>query len=132
LQAEFDRIYANVESDPAAAVTASCALLESLFKAYIVEERLEMPSGGSLGPLWKAVRGHLKLEPDKMQEDDVRKVLVGLSSIVDGIGALRTHKGSAHGHEKRTYRVEPRHARLTAHSAFTLASFILGTWKERG
>lgn len=33
VQAEFDRISANVEADPPAAVTASCALLESLFKA---------------------------------------------------------------------------------------------------
>jgi len=130
LQSEFDRIYANVESDPAAAVTASCALLESLFKVYITQEKLEMPSDKSLGPLWKVVRGHLKLEPDKLQDEDVRKVLVGLGSIVDGIGALRTHKGSAHGHEK-TYKVLPRHARLTAHSAFTLAAFVLETWNER-
>jgi len=108
LQAEFDRIYANVESDPAA----------------------EMPSDKSLSPLWKFVRGHLKLEPDKLQDEDVRKVLVGLGSIVDGIGAFRTHKGSAHGHEK-TYKVSPRHARLTAHSAFTLAAFVLETWIER-
>jgi Abortive infection C-terminus len=89
-------------------------------------------AGGSLSPLWKVVRGHLKLEPEKMQEDDVRKVLVGLGSIVDGIGALRTHKGSAHGHEKHTYRVKPRHARLTSHAAFRLAVFIVETWKERG
>lgn len=131
LQAEFDRIYANVESDPAAAVTASCALLESLFKVYITEEKLEMPSDKSLSPLWKVVRGHLKLEPDKTQEDDVRKVLVGLGAIVDGIGALRTHKGSAHGHEERTYKLLPRHARLTSHSAFTLAVFILEAWEQR-
>jgi hypothetical protein len=32
LQTEFDRSLDNVESDPASAVTASCALLESLFK----------------------------------------------------------------------------------------------------
>src|SRR5437899_1623591 len=43
LQTAFDRIYKNVESDPASAVTASCALLESLFKTYIEEEKLVMP-----------------------------------------------------------------------------------------
>ena len=53
VHAEFDRISANVEADPPAAVTASCALLESLFKAYISDEELEMPSDKSLGPLWK-------------------------------------------------------------------------------
>jgi hypothetical protein len=30
-QTEFNRIYENLEADPSAAVTASCALLESLF-----------------------------------------------------------------------------------------------------
>jgi hypothetical protein len=73
----------------------------------------------------------LKLEPDKMQEDDVRKVLVGLGSIVEGIGALRTHKGSAHGHEKYTYKMRPRHARLTSHAAFALAVFTVEAWEER-
>lgn len=131
LQVEFERIYANVESDPAAAVTGSCALLESLFKVYISEEKLEMPSDRSLSPLWKVVRAHLKLEPDRGQEEDVRKVLVGLGSIVDGIGALRTHKGSAHGHENQTDKVLPRHARLSSHSAFTLAAFIIEAWEQR-
>jgi hypothetical protein len=129
LQTEFDRIYANVESDPPAAITASCALLESLFKIYIADEKLEMPSDRSLSPLWKVVRAHLKLEPDRMQEDDVRKVLVGLGAIVDGIGALRTHEGSAHGHKQR-YKIKPLHARLTSHAAFTLAAYILEAWEQ--
>jgi len=43
LQTEFDRIYENVESDPPSAVTASCALLESLFKTYIEEAILICP-----------------------------------------------------------------------------------------
>src|SRR5208282_4118763 len=55
LQIEFNRIYANVESDPASAVTAWCALLESLFKTYIEEEKLAMPSEQSIKPLWKVI-----------------------------------------------------------------------------
>jgi hypothetical protein len=131
LQIEFDRISANVNIDPAAAVTASCALLESLFKIYISVEKLEMPSDKTIKPLWNVVRRHLKLEPDREQNDDVRAVLVGLGSIVEGLGSLRTHKGSAHGHEKHTYRMKPRHARLASHAAFTLANFILESWDER-
>jgi hypothetical protein len=42
LRTEFDRIRENEESDPAAAVTASCALLEALFKTYIEEEKLAL------------------------------------------------------------------------------------------
>jgi Abortive infection C-terminus len=132
LQTEFDRIYSNTESDPAAAVTAACALLESLFKVYILDEKLDMPSDKTIKPLWNIVRRDLKLGPDKQQNEDVRTVLVGLGSIVEGLGSLRTHKGSAHGHEKHVYKMEPRHARLTSHAAFTLTSFIFETWEARG
>jgi hypothetical protein len=132
LQTEFDRIYENVESDPASAVTASCALLESLFKTYIEEEELELPSEQSLKPMWKVVRKDLTLDPALVQDEDLRTILTGLAAIVEGTGSLRTHKGSAHGRGKTVYKVKPRHAKLAAHAAFTVASFVLEAWSERG
>jgi hypothetical protein len=130
LQTEFDRIYQNVESDPAAAVTASCALLESLFKTYIDEQGLETPAEQSLKPLWKVVRKDLKLDPAMVDDEDLKIILGGLAATVEGIGSLRTHKGSAHGRGKKAYKIEPRHARLAAHAAFTIASFILEAWSK--
>lgn len=130
LQTEFDRIYENLESDPASAVTASCALLESLFKTYIEDEHLDMPTDKSIRALWKAIRADLKLDPATVQDDDLRAVLTGLAAIVEGVGSLRTHKGSAHGHGKTLYKLKPRHARLVAHAALTLASFLLEAWNE--
>jgi len=132
LQTEFDRIYENLEADPAAAVTASCALLESLFKTYIEDNGLEKPPEESIRPLWKIVRKDLKLDPAVVNDDDLKTVLTGLAAIVEGTGSLRTHKGSAHGRGKTTYKLKPRHARLAAHAAFTLASYILEAWQERG
>ncbi len=131
LQTEFDRIYQNIEADPASAVTASCALLESLFRTYIEEEGLEMPSEKSIRPLWKVVRVDLKFDPAATKDDDLKAVLTGLAAIVEGIGSLRTHKGSAHGHGKTVYKLKPRHARLVAHASFTLASYVLEAWGER-
>jgi hypothetical protein len=130
LQTEFDRILENLQSGPASAVTASCALLESLFKTYIEDEHLEMPSDKSIRPLWKVIRGDLKFDPAATKDDDLRTILTGLAAIVEGIGALRTHKGSAHGHGKTVYKLKPRHARLVAHASFTLASFVLEAWGE--
>ena len=132
VQVEFDRILANIESDPPAAVTASCALLEALFKTYIADEGLKMPSDESVLPLWKEVRAHLKLDPTEIQDDSLKKILSGLASITDGIAALRTRRGSAHGHDVRTsFRIEARHARVAAHSAFTLATFFLEVAEAR-
>lgn len=121
----------NVDSDPPAAVTASCALLESLFKTYIEEENLSVPAEQSIKPLWKVIRADLKFDPAGMKDDDLRAVLTGLAAVVEGIGALRTHQGSAHGRGKPVYKLKPRHARLAAHAAFTLASFVLEAWSER-
>jgi len=132
LQTEFNRIYANLESDPPAAVTASCALLESLFKSYIEQnDRLTMPGEQSIKPLWKVIKKDLKLDPAIVDDDDLKTILTGLASIVEGTGSLRTHKGSAHGRGKTQYKLKPRHARLAAHAAFTLASFLLEAWNER-
>ena len=45
---EFERALLNVEKDPPAAITAACSILESLFKVYIEDEGIEMPSDQSL------------------------------------------------------------------------------------
>jgi len=131
LQTEFDRVYQNVESDPASAVTASCALLESLFKTYIEDENLAMPSDQTLKPLWKVVRKNLNFDPALVEDEDLKTILSGLAAIVEGTGSLRTHKGSAHGRGKTVYKLEPRHARLAAHAAFTFSSFLLEAWRKR-
>jgi hypothetical protein len=128
---EFERSLANVEKDPPAAITAACSILESLFKVYIEDNGLELPADQSLKPLWKTVTKHIGLDPAAIEDDDVRKVLSGLNSIVDGIGSLRTHTGSAHGHGRHAYKLLPRHARLTIHASHTLVSFVLETWDER-
>lgn len=128
LHDEFDRIFDNLDSDPAAAVTASCSLLESLFKHYIEEKRLTMPAEQSIKPLWRTIRSDLNFDPAATDDQDLKTVLAGLAAVVEGMGSLRTHKGSAHGRGKKVYKLLPRHARLAAHAAFTLASFVLETW----
>lgn len=128
---EFERALANVEKDPPAAITAACSILELLFKVYIEDNAIEMPGDQSLKPLWRAASKHLGLDPSSIEDDDVKKVLSGLNSVVDGIGSLRTHVGSAHGRGRRVYRLQTRHARLAIHASHTSVSFFLETWDER-
>jgi hypothetical protein len=131
LEVELQRALAAVEVDPGAAVTAACATIESLCKIYIEDEGLVLPTDQSVKPLWKVVRDHLGLDPSSLEDEDLKRVLAGLSAIVDGIGAFRTHVGSAHGRGRSRYRPAPRHARLALHAAHTLATFVLETWIER-
>jgi Abortive infection C-terminus len=131
VETEFDRAYRSIESDPPAALTSACAILEAVCKHYIQAEYLPMPGKQTLGTLWSEVSKHLGLSPAQLADDDMKQILSGLFSIANGIGALRTHEGSAHGHGNKTYKVEARHARLAVHAAHTMTVFVLETWEAR-
>lgn len=131
---EFSRALTNVESSPREAVSAASNILESICKVYIAEEGLEMPAKQDLKPVWTVVRKHLGFDPSVVEDQDLQQVLSGMISVVDGIGALRTHASSAHGAGQKSYKLEPRHARLAVHAAHTVALFVLESWrsKDRG
>lgn len=131
IDAEFNRALANVNSEPRESVSAACNILESIFKTYIADEKLDMPQKQDIQNVWKVVRADLGFDPAALEDDDLKKVLSGVLSVVDGIGAFRTHASSAHGQGRKIYNLKPRHARLAIHSAHTIALFVLETWDER-
>lgn len=128
---EFDRALKHVEDDPPAAVTSACAIVEASCKVYLQDEGVPLPADQTIKPLWKAVQKGLGLDPAEVADDDLKRILSGLASIVDGIGAFRTHVGSAHGRGRKAYRPAARHAKLAIHSAHSLVTFMLETWDER-
>jgi hypothetical protein len=128
---EFKRAMQTIDADPAAALTAACATLEAICLVYIEDEGLAQPAKKTLGELWPVVKASLGFDPKSVADDDLKKILGGIASVVDGIAAFRTHAGSAHGRERKAYRPRSRHARLGVHAAHTLAAFIIETWDER-
>ena len=131
IEMEFTRALENVNSEPREAVSAACNILESIFKIYISDEKLVTPKKQDLQGLWKVVREDLGFDPSQLEDNDLKKILSGIFSVVDGIGAFRTHASSAHGQGRKIYKLKPRHARLAIHSAHTLALFVLETWDEK-
>jgi hypothetical protein len=132
VEEEFRKAESNTEQDPREAVRAACAQLESLFKLYIEDTpELTIPAKQDLGSLWAIIRKRFNLNAAAVEDQDLQKVITGLGSIADGIGALRTHASTAHGKGRKPYRIEPRHARLAVNSAHTLALFILETWTKQ-
>jgi hypothetical protein len=131
IEVEFGRAVANVHTDPHAAITAASAIIEAFCKTYIETHGLEMPSTQTVGPLWKAVQKPLGLNPDRLLGDDENQVLSGLTSIVHGIGALRTHIGSAHGRGIQPPPVAPSEARLAVNAAHTLVTFAMERWYSK-
>ena len=117
IEIEYERAYKAIDSDPGAAVTAACAILESVCKSYLEAQGHALPRKQVLGALWPQVASYLDLSPKDVADDDLKRILQGLYSIGDGVAALRTHAGSAHGHAQgKSYRLAPRHARLAVHA----------------
>lgn len=128
---EFDRAMETVEAKPREAVSAASNILESIFKTYIEDNKLTMPDKQDLQPVFKVVRADLGLDPGSIEDQDLQRIITGLFSIVDGIGALRTHAGSAHSEGRKGYKLEPRHARLAVNAAHTVATFVMETWDKK-
>lgn len=128
---EFERALESVESKPRDAVSAAANILESVFKVYIEDNNLTMPDKQDLQQVFKVVRQDLGLDPGSVGDQDLQRIISGLFSMVDGIGALRTHASSAHSEGRKGYKLEPRHARLAVNAAHTIATFFLETWDKR-
>lgn len=131
IESEFDRAGQNTENEPREAISAASNILESVCKVYIEDNALEMPAKQDLQSVWNVVRKDLGLDPSRIEDQDLKSILSGIISIVYGIGALRTHASSAHGAGRKSYRLEPRHARLAVHAALTLSLFILESWDKK-
>jgi hypothetical protein len=139
-QADFNRALENIDSDPEDAITSACSMLESVCRSIIVEANVAMPAKKDISTLYKLVSEILNLRTDisvaeKMIESDVRRILGGLASVVNGIGELRTHGGDAHGREhqyaglpKARY-VDKRIARMSVNASATVCLFLIETWK---
>jgi hypothetical protein len=133
---DLERALASAETDPEDAVTSACSVVESVCRSVLIELGSPLPSKKDIQGLYQAVREPLGLTPDKdgVADDiasDVRTILGGLNSVVNGVGALRTHGGDAHGRERGYRRIDPRIARLAIHSASTVSLLLVETWQKK-
>ncbi|MDX7952133.1 abortive infection family protein [Lichenihabitans sp. Uapishka_5] len=136
VQRDIERAQKGLSDDPEVTVTAACSLIESVCRSILIELDLPLPLKKDIDGLIRAVQEPLGLSPGRTDlppeiEGDVRQVLGGLTSVAKGIGALRTHAGTAHGREKGFRRVDPRIARLAVNAAGSIALFLIETWEQR-
>ena len=126
IEKEFERAIEHIQTDPHASVTASCSIIEATLKFYIESfDDLDMPNKLNVMPLWGVVQPHLALNADDTLAADQHKVLKGISSIIDSVGAFRSHIGSAHGRGSNPPSIVVPEARLVVNAAHTLVVFIM-------
>lgn len=136
VQVEIARAMPSLKSDPEDAVTAACSLIEAVCRSILIELALPLPPKKDVEGLLKAVQEPLGLSPGRSDlppeiEADVRQVLSGLTTVIKGVGALRTHGGDAHGRERGFPRIDARIASLALNSASSVALFLVETWERQ-
>ncbi len=125
IEKEFERAVKNISSDPHASITAACSIIESALKFYIEKFDLAMPKKLNVIDLWGVVRSNLTLNSDPVLAADQHKILKGLSSVIDGVGAFRSHIGSAHGRGNTPPSIVEVEARLAVNASHTIVVFVM-------
>ena len=125
VEKEFERAVEYIVSDPHSSITAACSIIEATLKLYIETFNLTPPHKLNVMPLWAVVQPHLGLNSDPILAGDQQKVLKGLSSVIDGIGAFRSHIGSAHGRGSNPPKIVVAEAKLFVNSAHTIVIFVM-------
>lgn len=87
----------RITSTPSSAITAARALLESTCKTILVELNEKPESGGNLPKLFKQTRKALGIEAVKDAQQEITKMITGLTSVVEGFSALSNKAGDRHG-----------------------------------
>jgi hypothetical protein len=114
------------EGDFSGAITNARSLTEAVMIGIEKDLDASAPTyDGDLLKLFKRVQKLLNLEPDRKDiAEPLRQILSGLTSIVNGLAAMRNKMSDAHA---ASYRPSRHHAKLAVYAATTLADFLFET-----
>lgn len=119
---------AEAYTDPAGAITASRAAIESVCKHICGERSVEYKDSDDLSALYKKTVRALNLAPDQHSDDAaVRQTLQGAVTVVGGIAALRNAFGDAHGKGKGAPATPEGFAVLAVNMATGITRLLLDT-----
>jgi hypothetical protein len=120
----------RMTSDPEGAITLARSLLESVLKHILDERKVAYNDKADLPELYRLVAKELNLAPDQHTEDTFKRILGGITSVVNELGSLRNRLGDAHGKGKGSVKPAPRHAELAVNLAGSIALFLVETAKK--
>jgi hypothetical protein len=118
------------DSDPEGAITLAKSLLEAVLKHILDERTIQYSATADLPELYRLVGKELNLAPDQHTQDNFKRILGGIASIVNELGTLRNRLGDAHGRGKGMVRPATRHAELAVNLAGSIALFLIETTKK--
>lgn len=128
----FSRVFINqqiekcdekiVAEDYDGAITNARSMVEAVLKEIERDFDKSPPKhNGDLIALYKRVQRHLNLTPAGSLPDNLKQVLSGLTSLINGLASLRNTMGDAHA---LSYKPQKHHADLAVNSAKTICKFL--------
>lgn len=121
------------DKDFDSAVTNARTLIESIC-LFILESKTKQKYDyeGNLIKLYKSVASLLKMSPGDYEDDNLRQILSGVFSIINGISGLRNIFSDSHGSapSKTTYKIDERHAILAVNLAKTITEYLFLSYEK--
>ncbi|PKK35392.1 hypothetical protein BWI96_16905 [Siphonobacter sp. SORGH_AS_0500] len=121
------------EKDFDGAITNARTLIESIC-LFILESKTKHKHDydGNLIKLYKSVAVLLKMSPGDYEDDNLKQILSGVFSIINGVSGLRNTFSDSHGSapSKTIYRVDERHAILTVNLAKTISEYLFLSYEK--
>lgn len=129
---QIKRIYGAIENDPELAIGTAKELVETICKTMLHDKGVEFNENEEFPQLVRITLKQLKLTAEDIPEQakaskTIRVLLQNLATISNGLAELRNPYGTGHGKHAKSKGLEPRHARLAAGAASTLAVFLYET-----
>jgi hypothetical protein len=136
LRVNIQRIRGAIDDDPALAIGSSKELVEATCKAILTDRNVVFSPSADIPDLVALVAKELKLVAATVSDatkgaQAIRRVLGSLANTVHGLAELRNLYGSGHGKAPGQRGLGPRHARLCAGAAATLATFLMETAADK-
>jgi hypothetical protein len=132
LEAEFTPLVARASEHPRDALSAAANIVEAVLGEMVAAFGLKPPTNRTLNTLWSTVKPAINADPAAMPDPELRKIAGAMAAMVEGLQGLRDDKSRAHAMRPelaRSYKIEPRHARLAVNAALALTVFLLEAWQ---
>lgn len=114
-----------IEEDFEGAITNSRTLIETVCLCIIEEINGKYDYKGDLTKLYKDVSKALNMMPGDYQNKNIKQILSGVISILNGISRLRNNSSDAHGRSPSNYyKVDKKHATLTVNLSKSISEYI--------
>jgi hypothetical protein len=121
------------DKDFEGAITNARALIESIC-LFILESKTKKKHeyDGNLIKLYKVVASFIKMSPGDYEDDNLKQILSGVFSIINGVSGLRNNFSDSHGTapSKTIYKIDERHAILTVNLAKTITEYLFLSYEK--